>query len=203
MSVVLAMVLGISLLLSSGTAYAAHAMTRAQTSSQIIINWRRVVDKADPFVHMVGDTATIDPTIDTVLTADELKFVTRSVKKYNELPLAVRQHPHHAGAYIYSRNPQENVGAYRWTTDLYWWGARTWINGPFAQNAALVLSVTGGTLGGAIGNIIGATVGAVIGAIVGALAGTSTTVINNECGNRGVFIDISRVDLLPSLHRVC
>jgi hypothetical protein len=200
---VLAIVLGIILLLSSGTAHAARATTRTKTSSAMIIHWRRVVDKAGPFVHMVGDTATIDPTIDTVLTADELKFVTRAVKKYNELPLAVRQHPHHTGVYVYGQHPTENAGAYRWTSDLYWWGAHTWINGPFAQNAALVLSIAGGTIGGTIGNIIGATVGAIIGAIIGAVAGSTTTILNNECGNRGVFIDINRVDIVPDVHRVC
>ncbi|MEO9031173.1 MAG: hypothetical protein ABI413_20380 [Ktedonobacteraceae bacterium] len=57
-------------------------------------------------------------------------------------------------------------------------------------------------IGAAVGFGIGALPGSVIGAIIGAVSGAAANWVNNECGDRGIFVDVNWA-LLPSLTPVC
>lgn len=194
LSIVVAVLLGITLL--TGASTVVHANGLSQTSTNKVRNWQDVVAKANPYVHVVNNIATIDPHLTTYLSATEIALVRQSVAHYNNIPLTLRQHPHLSGSYTFTGGVHSNtiVGSYksyRWTIDVYWWGVRMWINSPFAQNFGGVMAIVGGAIGGSIGNIVGAGAGAVIGAILGGVAGWLTAYYDNECGNRGAFIDVN------------
>ena len=204
MGLVVAILLGITLL--AGISTPVHANGLNQTSPQKVINWESVVAKANPYIHIVNGSATIDPQLNKYVNADELALVQQSITRYNNLPLTLRQHPHLSGSYTPGgTHPNTIVGgykSYRWAIDAYWWGVRMWINTYAAQNFNLFLAIAGGGVGAAIGGIIGTIPGAIIGAIAGAIVGSAASWVDNECGQRGVFIDINWLDQV-SLNPVC
>jgi hypothetical protein len=175
---------------------------QAHAHTNISPTWETIVRRADPHVHVVNNIASIDSQITTVLTTDQLEQVKKAVDTYNKLPLKTRQHPHVAGTYIVKSNSITPAYAYQWTYDVYWWGVRIWLNSPAAQNFNYAMTILGAGIGAAVGGIIGTVPGAVIGAIIGAIAGSVAAWVDNECGNRGIFIDINWI-LQVSINPVC
>lgn len=194
LSIVIAVLLGMVFLTTVSSSAQAHTLVLVSPSPTS--NWSTLVSKADPYVHITSNTATIDPQIQTVLSADEIALVKDAVNHYNKLPLTTRQHPSATGTSTVNTNStQEGVTiratALQWRYDTYWWGVRLWISSGIAQDLGILGGVVGGAIGGAIGTALGAAPGAVIGAIIGGITGSTTALLDNNCGNQGVFIDIN------------
>ncbi|GHO75303.1 hypothetical protein KSD_30740 [Ktedonobacter sp. SOSP1-85] len=209
-SLVLAMLLGI--VLFAGTATQAHAASKS-ISPQVVYQNKQAktsntpaswVQRADPYVHIINGTATIDPAISQHLSTDEIAQVQNAVNHYNKLPLSTRQHPHVSGTYK-PNTMSPNSTAYQWSYDWYWWGVRIWLNSPAAQNLGGAMAFIGASIGASIGAAVGGPLGVTAGAIVGlilSVGGWSPTFYDNQCGNKGVFIDINWY-LQPSVTPVC
>jgi hypothetical protein len=190
MSIVTAILLGITLL--PGTSMAIHANAVAQTPPKQIINWKSVVAKANPYVHVVNGSATIDSRINQTLSQDEVVLVNQAVAKFNSLPSTFRLHPQLSGtSNLKNVQPNGSWGAFRWTLNVYWWGVRLWINSPAAQSFPYFWAVVGGTIGAAVGGLIGGVLGGAVGALIGSLPSGVVAIEDNYCGNRGIFIDVS------------
>jgi hypothetical protein len=189
----------------SGAAYAAPiSHSHPASTSQPPTGAATWVQNASPYVHMVNHLAIIDPTISQHLSANEVTLTQNAVRHYNNLPLSLRQEGRISGNVTLAPagKVQPNCCVYQWTLNWYWWGARVWLNSPAAQNFSLAMTVIGAGLGAALGAGIGTVPGAVIGAILGAITGVAAAFVDNECGNRGIFVDINWA-LLVSLNPVC
>ncbi|GCF06964.1 hypothetical protein [Dictyobacter arantiisoli] len=163
-------------------------------------NWESIKVKADAHIHITNGVASVDSQIDTALVKDEVALVNKFVAKFNALPLTLRQHPHASVSVVAPKFVQPYSNTYQWHYDVYWWGVRIYLNTYAAQNFNNAMIVLGAAIGAAIGNVLGVGAGAVIGAIVGAIAGVAASWVDNECGDRGIFIDINwllQVGLTP------
>lgn len=172
--------------------------SRMNLTSTTSDNWKDVVNRANPYVHIVNGIAKVDPSINQHLSKEEVSLVNSFVAKFNSLPPTIRHNLHRSGTYV--PNGINACCAYKWTLNWYWWGARIWLNSSAAQNFNYALGILGAAIGAAVGAGIGAIPGAVIGAIIGAVAASAAAFIDNECGNRGIFIDINwllQVSLVP------
>jgi hypothetical protein len=189
----------------SGAAFAATSNVKSKSSSPSLTSsksstWEDIVKRADPYVHIVNGVAVVDSNIHQHMNQSEINSVDSSVAKFNGLPSTVRHNLHQSGTY--TPKGINSCCAYRWTLNWYWWGARIWLNSSAAQNFNYAMGILGAAIGAAVGAGIGALPGAVIGAVIGAIAASAAAWIDNECGNRGIFIDINWL-LQVSLNPVC
>lgn len=148
------------------------------------------VTKADPYVYIAAEKATIDPAISGVLSASDFALVVQSAQTYNNLPLASKEKSGITVTPTPASNSVTPLTAYRVSYSVQWWGVRIWINSPLAQNAGIIGAVVEGAIGAAVGGLLGVP-GAVIGGIIGGLDGAMPAILDNQCGNRGVYIDIT------------
>lgn|GEM_PF-5383835 len=160
-------------------------------TSQLPKGTAKWVQDADPCVHIVSNRALVDPAISHHLNANEVQLVQDAVTHYNNLPLLHRQSGTTGTATIAPTGTfQPHCCVYQWSLSWQWWGAPIWLNNSAAQNFGIAMGV------------IGAGIGAVIGAILGSITAGAAAFVDNECGNKGIYIEVNWLSIV-TLSPVC